>query len=84
METEIGDWDWGLGLGTGIGDRDLGLGLATTIGEWGMGKWAIESTPSPRRCQEDPPHSRLLISNPQLLTMKEHSDNKVPLVNVLG
>ena len=27
------DWDWGLGLGTGIGDRDWGLGLGTGIGD---------------------------------------------------
>ena len=37
----------GLGLGTGIGDWDWGM----RNGEWGMGKWEIESTPipSPRR-----------------------------------
>ena len=42
------DWDWGLGLGTGIGNWDWGLGNA----EWENGKWEIESTPSPRRCQK--------------------------------
>ncbi len=37
--TGTGDWDWGLGLGTGIGDWDWGLGLGTR--EWGMGKWEM-------------------------------------------
>ena len=39
----IGDWAWGCDLG--IGYWELGIGN----GKMGMGKWEIESTPSPRR-----------------------------------
>ena len=37
----IGDWGWGLGLGTVIGDWGWGLGLGTVIGDWdwGLGLW---------------------------------------------
>ena len=40
LGTGIGDWHWGLGLWTGIGDRDWGQGLGTR--EWENGKWEIE------------------------------------------
>ena len=49
--------------------------------EWENGKWEIESTPSPRRWQYNawghhhPPTT-------QLLTVKNISDNQVPLVNM--
>ena len=42
-------WDWGQGLGTGDGNLRWELGMGNGNGKMVIGKWEIESTPSPRR-----------------------------------
>ena len=84
--TGNGDWDWGLGFGTGIWDLDLGLVLGTGIGDWywglGNGEWEIGNGKMENTLV---PGDDCIISwatTPQLLTMKERPDNKVPFVRM--
>ena len=78
--TGTGTWDLGPGtrdLGPGI--RDLGPGTwHMGHGTWYLVPGNIEST----QAQEMTVKSHGPPATPQLLTMKEHSDNKVPLVRM--
>jgi len=75
-------WDWGLGMGMGNGN-----------GKMGMGKWKWENGNGKMGNREYPPvpgddsimpgaTTTTTTTHPQLLTMKEKCDNKVPLVKM--
>ncbi len=69
----MGYWDWGWELGIGNGKMEIGNGKMG-MGKWEMGKEYRQSQEMTRG--HHPP------TTTQLLTMKDISDNKVPLVKM--